>query len=227
MENSIIYSYQQLPEQVKKVVRLHGNGSISFNTNKAVLVRLLAILFLLVSLFAFCLTLFIGEVFHIVSLFLATPLTIILFSHSNCIVVDHKSGTFRRQARLLWRSAQLTQQAKIEDIEVVMTKDGQKDGRRVNLMGQVLHFDKPSEAHAFLALLKFQFNANTLEQITAWPNKIPWIPVEDNEMTPGQSFAPLSDHIVPVWSLQDKLKLLIPALVFSAMAGLVQLGGKL
>lgn len=224
MEKTITEHYQELPVNLKKIIRIHANSSISFNTNKGVLVRLLALFLSMVSLFFLCLILFLGEGAQVVSFFVVVPITIILLNYSNRIVVDQKNGCFLRVARLLWCPVKHIQQSKIKDTEVVMTKAVNNDGLRVHLMGQVLRFDNPSDAHAFFAFLKQQFDANVLEQITDWPNKKPWMPTEDNELLHNKSPALLSEHVVPVWSLQDKLKLLVPALVFSIIAGLVQLG---
>jgi hypothetical protein len=101
-----------------------------------------------------------------------------------------------------------------------MTRAGTQGGRRIKLLGQVLQFDQASDGEALMALLKQHGNANTLEQISKWPNKTPWSPSTDSGLHPEPPASadaewPISEEIVPLWSMRDKLKLLIPALVFS------------
>ncbi|MFC3153169.1 hypothetical protein ACFOEK_19175 [Litoribrevibacter euphylliae] len=226
METSINSGYQQLPEPVKRVVRLDANAAISFNTNKAIIIRLLAMFLSAITMFMLCLVLFSGELFHLIFLIVMVLGAFILFSHSNRIVVDPHQCVVLRQESWLWRSAKVVQQQDIEHTEVVMTRTGNKDGRRIEVLGQVLQFELASDAEALMTFLKQQFNVNTLEQISNWPNKTPWFPASDKGLhadheAPGDAELPLSDDIVPLWSLRDKLMLLIPVLVFSFVAAVL------
>jgi len=226
METSINIGYQQLPELVKRVVRLDANAAISFNTNKAIIIRLLAMFLSAITMFTLCLVLFSGELFHLIFLIVMVLGAFILFSHSNRIVIDPHQCVVLRQESWLWRSAKVVQQQDIENAEVVMTQTGNKDGRRIEVLGQVLQFQLASEAEALMTFLKQQFNVNTMEQISIWPNKTSWFPASDKGLgadheAPGDADLPLSDDIVPLWSLRDKLMLLIPVLVFSFVAAVL------
>jgi hypothetical protein len=223
METSINSGYHQLPASVKRVVRLHANSAISFNTNKAIIIRLLAMFLSAISMFTLCLVLFSGELFLLIFLIVMVLGAVILFSHSNRIVIDPHQSVVLRQESWLWRSAKVVQQQGLEYADVVMTQTGNKDGRRIEVLGQVLQFELASDAEALMAFLKQQFHANTLEQISNWPNQTPWFPASDKGLhtdheAPDDAELPLSDDIVPLWSLRDKLMLLIPALVFSFIA---------
>ena len=220
MEPSISHGYQQLPEAVKKVVRLHSNAAISVNTNKAIIIRLLALFLSALCVFTLCLALFSGELFYRVVFIVLLVGVVLLFSHGNRIVIDAQQGTIVRQQRWLWRSARVLQQQELEQTDVIMTRVPNQGGRRIKLLGQVLQFEQASDAEALMALLKQHANANTLEQISHWPNKTPWSPASDTGLHPDHPASadaewPISEEIVPLWSLRDKLKLLIPALVFS------------
>lgn len=222
MESSISHGYQQLPEAVKKVVRLHSNAAISVNTNKAIVIRLLALFLSALCVFTLCLLLFGGELFYLIFFAVLLAGAVVLFSHGNRIVIDAQQGIIVRQQRWLWRSARVLQQQALEQTDVLMTRAASQDGRRIELLGQVLQFEQASDAEALMALLKQHANANTLEQISHWPNKMPWSP--DAGLHPDQSAdaeRPISEEIVPLWSGRDKLKLLIPALVFSLITAVL------
>ena len=218
MESSISHGYQQLPEAVKKVVRLHSNAAISINTNKAMVIRLLALFLSALCVFTLCMLLFSGGVILLILFIVLLAGAVVLFSHDNRIVIDAQQGIIVRQQRWLWRSARVLQQQALEQTDVLMTRAASQDGRRIKLLGQVLQFEQTSDGEALMALLKQHGNANTLEQISHWPNKTPWSP--DTGLYPeppasADAERPISEEIVPLWSGRDKLKLLIPALVFS------------
>ena len=222
METSITREYQQLPEAVKKVVRRHSNAAISVNTNKAIVIRLLALFLSALSVFTLCLLLFSGGVILLILFIVLLAGAVVLFSHDNRIVVDAQQGIIVRQQRWLWRPVRVLQQQALEQTDVLMTRVANQNGRRIELLGQVLQFEQASDGEALMALLKQHANANTLEQISHWPNKMSWSP--DAGLHPDQSAdaeRPISEEIVPLWSRRDKLKLLIPALVFSLMTALL------
>ena len=176
METSITREYQQLPEAVKKVVRRHSNAAISVNTNKAIVFRLLALFFSALCVFTLCLLLFSGGVILLILFIVLLAGAVVLFSHDNRIVVDAQQGIIVRQQRWLWRPVRVLQQQALEQTDVLMTRVANRGGRRIELLGQVLQFEQASDAEALMALLKQHANANTLEQISHWPNKMPWSP---------------------------------------------------